>query len=236
MKRLLAALFMLAGVIPASASDCWNNTAGTQTNCAVVITFLNSSNQTVPLSPSNPFPLPANAALEAGGNLAALLAGTNTLITAVQSPIPAQAGTVIIGGTAIDQTAQGVNNAVVSIDPPGRVYQDVSSGTKANAVANAAISATATTKAYLCGFELTATGATAGLAADVTLTGVATNLGTMHFAFSFPAGATVGAYPLVVKFVPCRVSYAVNTSIQVSLPASGAGGTNATANIHGYNQ
>ena len=57
MKRLLIALFVVASVTQAVASDCWNNVAGTQTNCAQVPTFLNGSNQTVPVSSANPLPI-----------------------------------------------------------------------------------------------------------------------------------------------------------------------------------
>ena len=213
MQRLLAALFMLAGAAPAFASDCWNNAAGTQTNCGSVMMTLNGSSQSVPLSSSSGFPLPANAAQETGGNLAAILTGTNTLITAVESPIPPQAGTVIVGGVGIDPA----NNAITLPDPATRVYQDVSSGAKANAAANAAVAATSSTRAYVCGFELTASGANTGLAVDVTLTGVATNLGTMHYVFVFPAGVLVSAPPLIVNFNPCRPSYALNTQNQVAL-------------------
>lgn len=57
MKRVFAAMFLLAcGGGPAVASDCWNNVAGTQTNCAEVPAFLNGSNQTVPVSAANPLP------------------------------------------------------------------------------------------------------------------------------------------------------------------------------------
>jgi hypothetical protein len=88
MKRLLIALFMLAAASPAVASDCWNNVAGTQTNCAEVPVFLNGSNQTVPVSAANPLPVTSAGGgsvtqgttpwvdqLVSGGNMDA--AGTN---------------------------------------------------------------------------------------------------------------------------------------------------------------
>ena len=107
-----------------------------------------------------------------------------------------------------------------------------SSGNVANANAVATLAAVAAKTTYITGFVLTAAGATAAGVVTATVTGVIT--GTMSFTFAVPAGATVGATPLVVNFpVPIPAS-AVNTAIVVTLPALGSGNTNATASATGF--
>ena len=107
-----------------------------------------------------------------------------------------------------------------------------SSGNVANANAVATLAAVAAKTTYITGFVLTAAGATAAGVVTATVTGVIT--GTMSFTFAVPAGATVGATPLVVDFpVPIPAS-AVNTAIVVTLPALGSGNTNATASATGF--
>ena len=107
-----------------------------------------------------------------------------------------------------------------------------SSANQANANAIATLPAAAAKFTYLTGFQVTASGATLGLAVTVTVVGVVT--GTMNYTFSFPAGALIAATPLIVTFPIPIPSSAVNTAIVVTLPAGGAGNTNATAVAQGF--
>lgn len=106
-----------------------------------------------------------------------------------------------------------------------------SSGNQANANAVATLTPTATTTAWITGFECTASGATAGLAVIVTVTGLLG--GTKHYIFTFPLGVAVGAAPLIVTFPTPIPASAVNTPIVVTLPAGGAGNTNAACTAEG---
>jgi len=110
----------------------------------------------------------------------------------------------------------------------------VSSGNVANASAAATLAAVAAKTNYLAGFEITAGGATGAALVSATITGLAG--GTATYTFGAPAGATVAATPLVVWFPTPLPASAVNTAIVVTLPALGAGNTNATVVVHGYTQ
>jgi len=109
---------------------------------------------------------------------------------------------------------------------------NVSSGNVANAIASAAIPAKAGQAAYVTGFQITASGATAAAVVNATLAGVAG--GTMTFTFVFPAGVGVGALPLIVSFSPAVAASGPNTALTLSLPAGGAGNTNAAVNVQGF--
>lgn len=106
------------------------------------------------------------------------------------------------------------------------------SGNKANASAAATLAKEAGKMLWITGFVLTGSGATTGVCVNATLTGVAS--GTMTFSFVFPAGVLVQATPLVVNFSPPLPAADDDTSIVLTLPASGAGGTNASATAFGY--
>ena len=116
--------------------------------------------------------------------------------------------------------------------PSGAVAVTSASGNKANAAGTATLTAGASTTAYISGFECTSTGATVGLPVIVTVTG--TISGTLSYIFAAPAGALLIATPLVVQFCPPIPASAVNTNIVVTLPALGAGNTNAAVVAHGY--
>lgn len=107
-----------------------------------------------------------------------------------------------------------------------------SSGNVANASAVATLAATAAKTTWITGFEITAGGATASAVVVSTVVGVLG--GTMSYIFAAPAGATVGATPLVVMFDNPIPGSAVNTAIVVTLPALGAGNTNAAVVAHGF--
>jgi hypothetical protein len=108
-----------------------------------------------------------------------------------------------------------------------------SSGNVAAAVAAAAIAAGgANVMSYLSGFEVTGSGATAGLPVTVTVTGAKS--GTLSYTYTAVAGVLLGNTPLVVGFNPPLEANALNTAITVSCPSLGAGNTNNTVDVHGY--
>lgn len=109
----------------------------------------------------------------------------------------------------------------------------VSSGNVANAVAAATLLSVANRLTYLAGFEVSGSGATAGLPVLVTVTGLLG--GTATYIYTAEAGVLVGNKPLVVPFDPPLPASAVNVNIVVSCPALGAGNTNNSVNAHGFN-
>jgi hypothetical protein len=121
---------------------------------------------------------------------------------------------------------------VDTVGQTNRTYITASSGNQANVAAVATLAGAAGVRTWITGFECTALGATAVNTVLVTITGLVT--GTLTYVFQFPAGATVPATTLNVQFTTPIPSSAVNTSIVVTLPASGAGGTNAVTNAHGF--
>lgn len=141
--------------------------------------------------------------------------GNTTTVSAV-SPLPTIAGAGAVG-------AAGYVNGATPIT--------ASSGNVANAPAVATLAGAAAKTTYINGFQCTASGATAGLAVNVTVAGCVT--GTMTYAFVFPAGV-VSATPLLVTFPEPIPASTVNTAIVVTLPASGAGGTNASVSAQGF--
>lgn len=139
---------------------------------------------------------------------------------------------VLLRGTASGEllTSQGgAGNVAVPATPLGS-----SSGNVANAAAVATLAAAAGVTTFISGFKMTASGATAGLPVVATVAGVVG--GTQSYIFTFPAGALVGATPLVVVFDPPLAASAVNTAITVTLPAGGAGNTNAACSAQGFRQ
>lgn len=116
--------------------------------------------------------------------------------------------------------------------PAAAVALIAGSGNIANASAAATLTPTALTTAFISGFEVTGSGATAGLPVTVTVAGLLG--GTRSYTYSFAAGVLVANQPLIVQFAPPLPASAVNTAIVVTCPASGAGGTNNTTVAHGY--
>lgn len=116
--------------------------------------------------------------------------------------------------------------------PAASVALIAGSGNKANASAAATLTPTALTTAFITGFEVSGSGATAGLPVTVTVAGLLG--GTQSYTYTFAVGVLVGNSPLVVQFAPPLPASAVNTAIVVTCPASGAGGTNNTVVAHGY--
>lgn len=116
--------------------------------------------------------------------------------------------------------------------PPGATAVGNSSGNVANGSAVATLAAAAAKTTYITGFQITASGATAGLAVVVTVAGLLG--GTQSFIFVFPAGVLVGALPLQIALPKPLPASAVNTAIVVTCPAGGSGNTNAAVSAQGY--
>jgi len=134
---------------------------------------------------------------------------------------------------SIDQSTPGVSNGVVLLPPYGGavVPFGVSSGNAANAIATATAPATGGKRFYLTHLNVTASGATSGLAVAPTVTGLVG--GTRTFAFVYPAGVLVQSQPLALSFNP-PIPSTINTAVVGTLPASGSGGTNAAINLEGF--
>jgi hypothetical protein len=140
-----------------------------------------------------------------------------------------QAGVVTTGS---DGTKYAVGQVASLPYPTGATPITADSGNVANATATATLAAVAGKTTYITGFQVTASGATAASVVTVTVTGVVT--GTLHYTFVAPAGATAAAQPLIVPFPEPVPASAANQTIAVSLPALGAGNTNATVTAQGF--
>jgi hypothetical protein len=114
--------------------------------------------------------------------------------------------------------------------PAGGTAVAGTSGNVANASAAATLAAVAAKTNYVTGAEFTYAGATAASIVVATITGLLG--GTQSFVIAVPAGATLGG-SLCIKFDPPHPASAVNTAITATLPALGAGNTNACANVRG---
>ena len=106
------------------------------------------------------------------------------------------------------------------------------SGNKAAAAGTATLTPSATTTAYISGFEVTGAGATGASNILVTVTGLLG--GTTTYVMTIPAGVTTAVSPLMVEFSPALPASAINTAIVVNVPSFGAGNTNAAVVAHGY--
>lgn len=116
--------------------------------------------------------------------------------------------------------------------PTQCVPVDAASGNGANAQITATLPAVVGKTNYVTGFEITGGGATAAALVVATLAGVLG--GTISYVFGVPAGATVACAPLIVEFLFPIPAAALNTAIVLTLPALGAGSTNAAVSLHGF--
>ncbi len=117
--------------------------------------------------------------------------------------------------------------------PSGATAVVASSGNVANATAAASLPAVAGKTNYVTGFEITGGGATVAALVTATLSGLVGGV-TLSYVFGAPLGVAVPAAPLVVEFGQPIPASAANTAITLSMPALGAGNTNAAVNINGY--
>lgn len=127
----------------------------------------------------------------------------------------------------IDLLAQLVGFGPVANQAP----LNISSGNKANASAAAVLPGVVGKTTYITGFEVTGSGAVAGLPVIVT---VSDGTFTLSYIYNFIAGVLIGNQPLIVYFPVPIPAGATNTAITVTCPASGTGGTNNSVNAHGF--
>lgn len=186
----------------------------------------------------------ADAAITNPATAGSVIAFLKGILTQLQAAIPV--GANIIGKVGIDQTTPGTTNGVQvnaalpagtnTIGNVGIVSTGTTvigdSGNVANASAVATLAGTAAKTTYITGFCLAASGATLGNDVSATITGLLG--GTKTYTFTFPAGVLVAANPINVQFSRPLPASAQNTAIVVTLPAGGAGNTNATATAEGY--
>lgn len=149
-------------------------------------------------------------------------------------------GDILAGQKVVQSGVEYGVQAVMLVDSAGNEAA-LSNGTAIGAtsgnVANASAVATLAAPGagitnYLTGFEITFSGATAASVVVATVTGLLG--GTRSYIVSVPAGATVGGTPLIVDFSTPIPASAANTAIVVTLPALGAGNTNACVNARGF--
>lgn len=106
------------------------------------------------------------------------------------------------------------------------------SGNVANAVGTATIPGVAGKTAFITGFDIVGTGATAAAVVAPTMTGVIS--GTKTYVYAAVAGATAKNPDLSLRFNPPIPASGLNQAIAVSCPALGAGNTNLTVNAYGF--
>lgn len=107
------------------------------------------------------------------------------------------------------------------------------SGNQANVNAVATLAASGSKFTYILGCVALGAGSTAGLAVNGTIAGVVT--GTLTFTYTAPVGVLVPGPAVIMNFGPYGIpSSAVNTAIVCTLPALGAGNTNASIFAWGY--
>lgn len=146
----------------------------------------------------------------------------------------AQVAKAAAGGLAFlnVDTSGNLLTAAGSVGPGGAVAVSSSSGNVANASAVATLAAAAGKTTYISGFTITGGGATAASLVTATLVGLLG--GTASYTVAVPAGATLGFTPISVQFNPPLPGSAVNTALVLTLPALGAGNTNASVSAWGY--
>lgn len=135
-----------------------------------------------------------------------------------------------------DTGAIAAGAAAIGIVQPGYVAGTNpitgASGNVANASAVATLAGTAGKTTYISGFAVTSTGATAASVVLVTVAG--TISGSLIYVYASVAGATSGNAQLILNFALPIPASAANTAITVTLPALGAGNTNAAVVARGF--
>lgn len=116
--------------------------------------------------------------------------------------------------------------------PNGATAVSAASGNVANASAVATLAGAAGKTTYVSGITITGAGATAASVVSATLAGLIG--GTATYTVAVPAGASVGFQPIVIQFYPAIPASAANTAITLTLPALGAGNTNASVSAFGF--
>lgn len=172
--------------------------------------------------------------VDASGNLIVTSATGGDAVTVADGADVAEGTTTDTAWASGAGTVVAVLKAIAgkSSVPVGATQITSSSGNQANTNAVATLAAVAAKTTYITGFTCTAAGATAAAVVEVTVVGLIG--GTATYIFTAPAGATVAATPLNVQFPEPVAASAVNTAIVVTLPALGAGNTNAAVVATGY--
>jgi hypothetical protein len=114
--------------------------------------------------------------------------------------------------------------------------QNTGSTNTGNAQVVATLPAVAGKVNWLEGFDITGTGATAALAIEVVVGGLAS---AMKMEFGVAAGVLAPVNPTgpgiySIRFPEPLPASAVNTAITVTVPAFGAGNTNAAVTAYGF--
>ena len=120
----------------------------------------------------------------------------------------------------------------ISLGNNGAANVVATSGNAANAIAIATLPAVAAKTTYITGFDVTGSGATAGLPVVVTIAGLLG--GSITYTYSAAVGALVANTPLSIRFPVPMPASAVNTAITVTCPALGLGATNNVVNAFGF--
>lgn len=115
--------------------------------------------------------------------------------------------------------------------PNGSVALGGSSGSVANATAAVTLAAPASGINYVTSIAITGAGATAASIVVATLSGVVG--GPFAYIIAVPAGATTGITPIFRQY-PIPLAGVAGQAITLSLPALGAGNTNAAVNLAGF--
>ena len=105
------------------------------------------------------------------------------------------------------------------------------SANEANAIATASLPAVAGQTNSLAGFIITGIGATAAGVVLASISGLVG--GTLEIPVAVPAGVNLGITPIVVNFTQPLPASAADIAITITLPALGAGNTNAAVGIWG---
>lgn len=116
--------------------------------------------------------------------------------------------------------------------PPGSTPVIATSGNVANASAVATMAAVPGRTNSITGFDVTGTGATAGLAVVVTVAGLLG--GSITFTYAAAIGVLVSNTPLRIPFPTPLAASGLNTAITVTCGALGAGSTNNVVNAYGF--
>lgn len=135
------------------------------------------------------------------------------------------------GGLCRGPLSDAAGVLTVGIRPPGTA-ETCSSGNVANATVACTLAASAGKTTYITGLVMTSNGATAALGVTCTITGAIT--GTISFTYVYGAIASVTDSPLVLPLPTPVPASAANTTLVISCPASGAGGTLAAISAFGF--
>jgi hypothetical protein len=106
------------------------------------------------------------------------------------------------------------------------------SASVANALASAAINGAVGKRCYCTGITLIMGGATAANNVDATLVNVPNT--PMHFAVDVPTPVGSLPFTLTKNFSPPLPATLTNNSIQLNMPAGGAGNVEASVTIEGF--